>query len=185
MLYLFNTAPAQDLKAETEFLTWFFTKERKTTDSVLFLNDYDKGTNHQFKNNLKGDTIYDRFTSYPIKESIIYLLSEKERKYVEKELKETKSRNIPTKILPDMKIVKRKTIYAAFTKETDGWEELQKKNLLNFYSFKKPILLKDNTICIFEYTYNCGSLCSRGATNIYKKENGEWIPWKPLYRWIS
>lgn len=185
MLCILNTASAQDLKIETEFLSWFFTKERKTTDSILFLNDYDKSTNHQFKNNLKGDTVYDRFTSYSVKDGMLFLLSEKERKYVEKELKETKSRNIPTTILPDMKIVERKTIYAAFTKNTDGWVELQKKNLLGFYSFKKPILLKDNTICIFEYAYNCGEFCSRGFTYIYKKENGEWKQWKPLYRWVS
>lgn len=70
MLYLFHTASAQNLKTETEFLTWFFTKERKTTDSILFLNDYDKSTNHQFKNNLKGDTVYDRFTSYSVKDGM-------------------------------------------------------------------------------------------------------------------
>jgi len=53
------------------------------------------------------------------------------------------------------------------------------------YQIAKPVFLRNNTICVLIYQYNCGPLCGEGACYILKKESAGWIKWGSLVRWVS
>lgn len=45
------------------------------------------------------------------------------------------------------------------------------------FSFKKPIFLKDKTICLISFTALCGNDCGRAEISFYKIQNNEWKKW--------
>lgn len=53
------------------------------------------------------------------------------------------------------------------------------------YEIAKPVFLRNNTICILIYQYNCGPLCGEGAGLILKKQGGQWVAWGTTVRWVS
>ena len=58
---------------------------------------------------------------------------------------------------------------------------LQKKSpFYNYYSFSKPIFLRNNSICIFYCDGNDG-----GRLATYMKVNGKWKYYSSFFRWLS
>lgn len=53
------------------------------------------------------------------------------------------------------------------------------------YYFSKPILLRNETFCLFYYEYVCGRLCGKTNFGLYKKENNKWTLYITLVDSIS
>ena len=49
----------------------------------------------------------------------------------------------------------------------------------------RAIFIRNNTLCIFSYSYNCGILCAYGETAVYIKDNGVWSKWLVISEWES
>jgi hypothetical protein len=56
-----------------------------------------------------------------------------------------------------------------------GWAYLKAKHIDRLYSFAPPIFLRDNSYCLFYYSYGCGDLCGQGEFALYKKGQGKWV----------
>lgn len=59
------------------------------------------------------------------------------------------------------------------------------KSLTGGFSITKPIFLRNNTLCIFDYFYDCGNRCAESETTVFKKVNGKWEMWMIVYRLVS
>ncbi|MGY0035106.1 hypothetical protein [Pedobacter sp. NJ-S-72] len=176
ILCLFNTTKAQSSKVETEFMTWYLTKRQdKTEKQTAYIDSYRQYESQELKTTLKADTIFDQQLSSYQKGSIRFaILTEEDKKIINEQLEESKIQNIPRKLLRHHSAIKRKTIDLLFLNRSNGWGPLHKMGIHRYYSFKKPIFFRNNTLCIFEEEYHCFDLCGNGTTYIYKKENGEW-----------
>lgn len=64
-----------------------------------------------------------------------------------------------------------------------GWLYFTKHYGKSYYSFSKPIFLRNGTVCLFYSGYYCDNQCGEGGFYIYLKINGEWKPLDFLYAW--
>ncbi|GCC50951.1 hypothetical protein SanaruYs_11700 [Chryseotalea sanaruensis] len=56
----------------------------------------------------------------------------------------------------------------------------------SLYSLRKPIFLRDNSLCVFYYNYRCGDLCGAMEFAIYKRdESTKWKKWIIIYMSVS
>lgn len=63
--------------------------------------------------------------------------------------------------------------------------QIKKNPKNNFYSYSIPLFDKTKTIAILYKEFYCGSVCSYGYLNIYRKENGIWKLYKSTNCWMS
>lgn len=45
------------------------------------------------------------------------------------------------------------------------------------YTLLPPILIRNNSVCLFFYGYRCGRLCGYGDFSLWRKINYDWIYW--------
>jgi hypothetical protein len=130
---------------------------------------------------LQRDTISDIWNR-----SVYVILSESEKHKIINEIDSSNHLN---------RLVKRGLIKLIPKKEVDSLDQVFSKLPIDFrktygyyslYSLRKPIFLRDNSLCVFYYNYRCGDLCGAMEFAIYKRdESTNWKKWIVIYMSIS
>ncbi len=188
VIVFFNTvAYAQNLEDPSEeqlFLNWFFQNYQpnfKNDPLILYTDAIHTGSLKSIKESFSRDTL--RSLRNGLKELLVLTTSEK--LYINNQLDKMTGRIWHENLLKNSQMISLDSIQTFFEKQGPGWTGYYKKYTTGFYSFSKPIFLRNNTICIFDYSYYCGSLCANGETGVYFKHNGKWSKWLTISTWIS
>lgn len=104
--------------------------------------------------------------------------------FIQKTIK-TSSFKWNTELFGGLKMVSSDTVQMIFKDNAKGWRYFYKHFGNGFYTFSKPIFLRNDTYCLFYSDYSCGYTCGEGHLNLYKKENNKWIEVKTYCNWIS
>jgi hypothetical protein len=115
------------------------------------------------------------------------ILNQKEEEYINHELSLMKYNVWADGLLKGSVLVKTGTLDKIFKKNSlsTAWQYIYKHYGDGFYTLGKPIFLRNNTVCVFYSSYNCGMLCGKGGLYIYLKKNVIWKKQYTLYSWIS
>lgn len=112
--------------------------------------------------------------------------TESEIKYINEEITKMARYKWDKGLFADALLIPTDKINKIFTDNIfKGWAYLKAKHIEKLYSFAPPIFLRDDTYCLFYYSYGCGDLCGQGEFALYKKENGKWVKWFNLFESIS
>lgn len=112
-------------------------------------------------------------------------LTEAEYGYLKAELAKMKTYKWADDVFEKNNLLSMDTIETIFNTRGKGWPYFNNKFGDEFYSFTKPIFLRNNTICIVYTSRSCGELCGHGGAYIYIKINGRWGLESTLLSWIS
>jgi len=174
---------AQFNKREKRFLQWFLKGYKQSKYPVFYLKNQDNG---QLLQVLKPDSLLDMWgIAGRNKSQNKLILTKKEKKYVAAEINQLKSINWVDHLLPGTRLLSQDTANYYLIDRFQGWQKLYKRGITGFYTFSKPVFLRNETICIFQYDFNCGYLCGDGTIMVYIKENGKWAPYINLANWVS
>jgi len=113
------------------------------------------------------------------------ILSNPEIDYVSANIKTNNDKLWAKNIMPNATYISRKKINTIFGDKSKGWDYFEKKYEDTFYSFSKPIFLRNNSICFIYIGVGCGSLCGSASFDVYVKQDDKWIPFTSLCIWIS
>jgi len=170
-------------KREKEFVKDFhedFFEDRSLTKHKLIYLDYmDESTIDNLISSLDRDTIEVLHSSDYI------VLTQEEKKAIIDSLTSLKMNKLNLDRYPNTKVISSDTLNYIFSNLSNGWSIFYQKYGEGYYSFSKPIFLRNNTLCLFYYDYNCGDLCGKGNFSVYKKT---WLGWKYyalIYSWMS
>ncbi|MGA0560135.1 hypothetical protein ACO2Q8_25965 [Larkinella sp. VNQ87] len=118
----------------------------------------------------------------------ILVLSDQEREYLLQELEKQQNRT-------DSSLV---NVFEAGTVTTDNsgqlgyfnrnrdWSDFKQAQANSFYSFSRPLFIRNNTLCFFYYYFTCGHNCSHGKFAVYRKtRDNAWLPWLVLFTSVS
>jgi hypothetical protein len=86
---------------------------------------------------------------------------------------------------PNSKFISRDTIFNILKDSHKSWDYFSARYGSGYHVFKKPVFLRNNTVCIYYSEYHCGFLCGRGSIKIFIKENGKWHLFSELAEWVS
>lgn len=178
------------ISEEKVFLNWYLSNyllKLKNDSTILYINTYYTGSLTAIKEEIIKDTLVDVKHSYEnneIKECLI--LTKSEKLYISEQLDKMKGHVWTNDLFKNSKMLNSGSLHRLIGKQGLGWhDKYYKRYKTGFYSFSKPIFIRNNTICIFSYSYNCGILCAYGETAIYIKDNGAWSKWLVISDWIS
>ena len=166
---------------EQEFVKWYF----KGKEPLFYTNVPSQVIVKEIIKQLSFDTLYSKI-GYIEKIQDSLILTKKERTHIITLLSVSKLNINYGNVLLGSTLIERNIIDTYLRDRVDGWQELfEKYKCRGFYSFSTPILLRNNSICIFYSDYSCPSTCGEGALTIYKKEKGGWKHWLRLTYWKS
>lgn len=181
----FSAVHAQSDATEKAFLQYFFKKITTKKTPLRYLKDHDY---RELSRKILQDPISDAATgSDPSRVNNKLILTKQEKKYLSARLHQFRTLNWKEHLLPNSALISRDTLDRYLKNEVygNGWEKLYDRGIQGFYSFSRPIFLRNETLCIFQADYYCGSLCGWGNITIYRKENKVWKPYINLISWVS
>ncbi|RYY07184.1 MAG: hypothetical protein EOP43_04020 [Sphingobacteriaceae bacterium] len=129
----------------------------------------------QIKEVLSKDTIYSSFSQGQQKSDKQLILTELEKKVINKEIDSQIDFKWEANLFEGSKMIE---------KDRTTFADVMKMNT-SIYSFSKPIFIRNDSICIVYNQYTCGIECGQGTINIYRKVNNKWMEWIFLIQWIS
>ena len=103
-----------------------------------------------------------------IKHEPILILTSEEKRFIKSQLQMQDSLMWGAKIIPGEKRL-----------------SLAKHGSETLYTMTRPIFLRNNLLCIFEYSYHCGRLCAYGKSAVYRRVDGKWQTYRIVYEWKS
>ncbi|MDB5159272.1 MAG: hypothetical protein JWR50_3979 [Mucilaginibacter sp.] len=153
------------------------------TDSILYT---DRAGNKKIvlrqPIGLSADKDNSRYTNIK-KDSLV--LSDKEVSYVLSELEKMRNYKWSDGLLPDSKVIPIDTITKiskAFREK--AWGHFNEMGIYGILTISRPVFLRNDTICLFYFSENCGPDCAGGHFTVYKKVKGYWAQWIELYGWV-
>lgn len=170
-------------KHQKKFIETFLNQRGKPKYPIYFLaNNHDSA----LREALKPDTLIDRMLyggrDNPQNKLI---LTKKEKKDILSHLNKLKHFKWKDQFIPGLKLISRDTVDYYLKDRVYGWQRMYDKGIAGYYSFSNPIFLRNETFCIFQYDYSCGSLCGDGTIMVYRKEKGKWKAYINLANWVS
>ncbi|HEY9005910.1 MAG TPA: hypothetical protein VIM75_07240 [Ohtaekwangia sp.] len=186
VLYILITISAcacSNEKSPSElFLDDFFDEQVSFDDEVICIN-YFHGGDHllqYIEGPFADDTV--RIEGYR-RNSLV--LTREEKSMIINTLRSLKPDSSHVDFYIDREIVSSDTIDALLQNPEKGWPYFRKKYREGYYTVSKPIFFRENTLCLFSYSYSCGMLCGGGNISIYKKTLFGWRSYISFYDWIS
>jgi hypothetical protein len=160
--------------------------ELRNREKIILVNKLHPGTIQEISSHLENDSLFVAIiTTGDLARRDTILLTEEEKKTIKKRVrlfpKEKWQKEFPTNV----QIINRDTINRIFSDKNRGWKYYHAVYGDRFYSFSKPIFLKERNLCIFYYDYACGGLCGYGLLAIYRKEGTEWKLFYSISQWVS
>jgi hypothetical protein len=184
VLLAFSTVVNGQLnKHQKKFIETFLNERGRTKYPIYFLAN---NNNSALLEALKPDTLVDRMLyGGRDKPQNRLILTKKEKKDILFHLNKLKHLSWKDQFIPGLKLISRDTVDYYLKDRIYGWQRMHDKGISGYYSFSNPIFLRNETFCIFQYDYSCGSLCGQGKIMVYRKENGRWKPYLNLGNWMS
>ena len=188
MLLQLTNSYAQNEKQEKEFLNWFFREHQKLNGKVFYLAAIATDKLSYLRSAVHADTLYAEF---PPEEGIqnyrkdTLVFSVTDRALLQREMKSLKSQNLPDQCFEGGKMLSTDSLKLYAKDNLDFWGNLAKNKMNSFWMFSRPIFLRDQTICVFNYSNYCGFKCAYGKTAVYEKRHGRWRRLMVLSSWIS
>ena len=190
LLFFFGTTNAQT-DITTEFLDYIF----QTKTNIYYAENSNKYMIETMHDELKNDTLFNNgfINSKATDPNAKIILSNAEREYVLGKVEALKKFRWEEgqikngKVMPKSEInaVYRSSVSKGWKKSLKVWEHIHEKYGPGFYTFSKPILLRNDTLCIFYIDFHCGGLCGNGEFSAYIKQEGEWIKYCVISNWVS
>lgn len=111
----------------------------------------------------------------------LFLVTKEEHAYIKKQIDSMKLFAWNEALFKRSKLIREDSLRSIF-KNPDSYQA--SKNFYTqygngYYSFSKPIFLRNSTLCIFYSYYSCGGMVACGGYNltIYKRAKGHWVRW--------
>ncbi|WGQ10136.1 hypothetical protein QG516_00515 [Pedobacter gandavensis] len=188
IFFLFKPVHAKNENQEKEFLNWFFRAHQKLNGKVFYLGTLDDESIKYLRSTLKPDTLYSGLSDEEDfkhfgKDKLVF--SKSERMLIQKKIIALKFQNLPDQLFEGGKLLTSDSLKLYAEGNLDAWSNLNKNKIYKYFMFSRPIFLRNNTICLFNYAQYCGFKCGIGKTAIYRKEHGRWRRLMVLSSWIS
>lgn len=177
---LITTKAACQDSVSKAFLYNFFGRSAK----IVYMNKLWESELERMQNALAQDTLY-RLGANLNNPNDRLVLTQQEHRYIENELSLQANLFWTSHLFEQGRLLTKATLDSIYNSPTRGRIYFEQQYGSNLYSFSNPIFIRDYSLCIFYSGYSCGSLCGEGKLVIFKKENGNWLPWLELYRWIG
>jgi hypothetical protein len=186
-ILIFNaTLIAQNKYESSKF---FLDLLKKPTEKVIYTEYYFEGQENVKELIFNHQKLYktekiENTKNFVVKDSII--LTKLELEYVVSEIeKNRKIENWSRGLIENSELISKKKINKIFQDKSKGWKYFNKKIGSGFYSFSKPIFLRENSICFSYSSFGSGSLSGSGGFSVFVKENGKWELFDVISLWIS
>lgn len=112
-------------------------------------------------------------------------LTDKEKEYLVKEMNSQRGKLWKDNLLKNSTVISRDSLTSIFSKNIDRWGYFHRKYGESYYSFTKPIFIRDNSICFFYFSYFHDTSFAGGEFAVFKKENGKWKYYMTIWEWTS
>jgi len=113
------------------------------------------------------------------------VLTKNEKNVIIESLRSMKPDSAHVDFYINREITSSDTIDALLQNPKKGWSYFRKRYRGIYYSATKPIFLRNNTLCLFYYSHNCGQECGDGDFSIYRKTLFGWERYISFHYWIS
>ena len=176
---------SQDHSQVQTFLNDYFKSNKK---GILYSDDIENNYIDQLIRTISTNQVklYTNSSSHNKKPSNdIISLTDKEKEYLKKELNSQRGKLWEDNLLKSSKIISRDTLISIFSKTFDRWEYFHKKYGESYYSFTKPIFIRDNSICFFYFSFFHDTSFAGGEFAVYKRLNGKWEYYMTIWEWTS
>ncbi len=186
LLICTSTCLGQD-KEQIQFIESYFSKSNfSRPDKLVYGKGLWKFEIEDILKSLAKDTIFSLGYKYESVDNLL-ILSKEDKKQIDSQLDSLSSDNWYESLhLENAQAVSQDSIKAIFANTPDlGWQYFRTKYGKELYHFSKPVLLRNNTLCLFYYSNACGSLCGEGYLTLFRKEQGSWVKWFIIYSWVS
>jgi hypothetical protein len=116
-------------------------------------------------------------------ESPLYLAAD-EKKFLLDELDRIRDQKWPGDLFPRSKLIRQEEVIATVGIISRSLQPLEGKLCKKIHSFTAPIFFRQGELCLL-YLQEDDVLLTTGEWLIYKKRNGVWIRFGPLFRWLE
>ena len=167
LLLFAKSLSAQEYEKDKKFINEVVSHEGK----MIVLDHLNNYTIQTIRDDFKSDTV-----QYDAKNAGTLILTKAEQKYIHKQLEEMERPYLKSNLFPHTLIITQYQLDEIFKKDIrSGWETFHKHySRKGYYSFSKPIFLRNDSLCIFYHDNVCGPLCADGVLAIYKKSGHTW-----------
>ncbi|GAB3281375.1 hypothetical protein GCM10027347_56990 [Larkinella harenae] len=167
--------------------------------SIAFLHDFfgqsaqitylDKFWESELTNLQKAlarDTLQDAFKTKRQEPADYLKLTRQERSHIQRELRLLPQFSWTSQLFKSGKLLNMAALERTIRGYSRDDKELKKQYGSRYYSFSKPIFIRNHSVCIFYVEYSCFSMkCGEGKLMVFKQTKTGWVPWMELYKWIS
>lgn len=174
-------------KEQIQFIEPYFSKSNfSRPQKLVYAKGLWKFETEDILKSLAKDTIFSLGYKYESVNNRL-ILSKEDRKQIDNQLDRLSSNDWYESLhLENAQAIPQDTMKAIFAHNIEkGWTYFYKKYGSKYYHFSKPILFRNNTLCLFYHGNGCGSLCGEGYLTLFRKEQGSWVKWFTLYSWVS
>ncbi|HEY0897730.1 MAG TPA: hypothetical protein VGD90_00290 [Sphingobacteriaceae bacterium] len=180
MVLQLSAIAQKNSKKDQQFIDWALSNWKSDswkTKQVLYKDGMEKHQLRWFEGEIfKEDTLRNRvgrLSSEKLKDFLV--LTNQEKSQVKRELELMNQQLWPKGLFKNSIMLDRDSL--GYLSKPLGYLKYGKKYKTGFYTFSKPIFLRNNTICILFLDYWCSGLCGDTDISVYKKENGRWKKW--------
>nr|WP_068891094.1 hypothetical protein [Pedobacter panaciterrae] len=163
---------AQVTNAERDFFDWFFITYQKENKKIYYKSGTDERFYKDYRKNLEEKKFANQFPWRPsISEVNEIILDKNDSTEISRGIENIQAYKLPKNLVKNSKLL------------TEDYSVKHPK--LSYYTVSKPIFFRDQTLCIFSYSYHCGLLCGSGVSCMFQKIDGKWRPIFSLGYWGS
>jgi hypothetical protein len=188
-VFIFFSCEGQNISLESRnFILDFYKKETKSANSFIYSKGIDSYWLDELKKTICNTDTLRKYLTIDNKRKITdsLILTKNEKKFILDQLEfQTDTSQWNNLNINNSLAINQDTIKAIFKNKKKMWSYFYAKYKTDLKSFSIPIIIRNNSLCIFYNDVNCGDLCGEGKFAIYRKENDKWIVWFVLFEWIS
>ncbi|MNY21558.1 hypothetical protein D3C86_1551150 [compost metagenome] len=151
----------------------------KNLEPIVYTDAISTGVMKEFREAFSHDTLINN-QSQPM-----LVLSKAEKNLIHSEIDKLNQKFVNKELLKKSHFIPNGKLDLILKDPISGWSGFNKKYGKGYYSFSKPIFIRDSSICIFFSNFTCGMLCAQGELSVYKKSGGQWVKWFTLSDFIS
>lgn len=113
------------------------------------------------------------------------VLTQQERSSIQNEIKLQAQVSWTSQLFENGKVLTQATLDSIYRDPNYSWTDFKAHYGASLYCLSKPIFIRNNSLCLFYYSYTCGDRCGEGKLRIFRKTGATWVPWLVAYRWAS